>query len=207
MEKALSLDDTNKMFVKLNQNKTNLADQRLLTIILIAFCGFMRFSEVSRLRRSDFVFGSNYVKVFIEKSDTDVYREGMWVYITASSKICSLKQLKYYLALSRISENSEEFIFRGSNRGKKFSLRTKTRAISYSRIRESFIKVLKGVNFDWRKYGLHSLRSGGAPPAAYNGVSDRLFKRQGRWKSDRAKEWYIQDSLESLLPVSKNLTT
>ena len=40
-EKALSLDDTNKIFVKLNQNKTNLADQRLLTIILIAFCGFI----------------------------------------------------------------------------------------------------------------------------------------------------------------------
>ena len=55
-KKTLSLDDLNKIFVKLNQNKTNLADQRQLTIILIAFCGFMRFSEVSRLRRSDFVF-------------------------------------------------------------------------------------------------------------------------------------------------------
>ena len=54
-KKTLSLDDLNKIFVKLNQNKTNLEDQRLLTIILIAFCGFMRFSEVSRLRRSDFV--------------------------------------------------------------------------------------------------------------------------------------------------------
>ena len=57
-EKALSLHDLNKIFVKLNQNKTNLADQRLLIIILIAFCGFMRFSEVSRLRRSDFIFSS-----------------------------------------------------------------------------------------------------------------------------------------------------
>ena len=41
------------MFDKLNQNKTNLADQCLLTITLIAFFGFMRFSEVSRFRRSD----------------------------------------------------------------------------------------------------------------------------------------------------------
>ena len=45
-KKALSLDDLNKIFVKLNQNKTNLADQCLLTIMLITFCGFMRFSEV-----------------------------------------------------------------------------------------------------------------------------------------------------------------
>ena len=121
-KKALSLHDFNKI-VKLNQNKTNLADQHLLTIILIAFCGFMRFSEVPRLRRSDFIFSSTYVKVFIEKSKTDIYREGMWVYISASSKICPLKTLQYCLALAKIPENSEEFIFRG--RVKKFSLGTK----------------------------------------------------------------------------------
>ena len=61
-----------QMFDKLNQKKTNLADQHLLTIALIAFFGFMRFSEVSRLRRSDLVFSSTYVKVFIEKITTDI---------------------------------------------------------------------------------------------------------------------------------------
>ena len=55
------------MFDKLNQNKTNLVDQRLLTITLIAFFGFTKFSEASRLRRSDLVFSSTYVKTFIEK--------------------------------------------------------------------------------------------------------------------------------------------
>ena len=59
-----------QMFDKLNQNKNNLADQHLLTIALIAFFGFMRFSEVSRLLRSDLVFSSTYVKVFIEKIKT-----------------------------------------------------------------------------------------------------------------------------------------
>ena len=58
-----------QIFDKLNQNKTNLADQRLLTI---TFCGFMRFSEVSRLRRSDLVFSSTYVKAFIEKIKTKI---------------------------------------------------------------------------------------------------------------------------------------
>ena len=58
-----------QIFDKLNQNKTNLADQRLLTI---TFCGFMRFSEVSRLRRSDLVFSSTYVKAFIEKIKTNI---------------------------------------------------------------------------------------------------------------------------------------
>ena len=49
----------------------------------------------------------------------------MWVYIPVSSKICPLKQLKYCLALSKISENSEEFIFGGLSRDKKFGLRAK----------------------------------------------------------------------------------
>ena len=61
-----------QMFDKLNQNKTNLADQRLLTITLIAFFGFMKFSEVSRLCRSDLVLSSTYVKAFIEKIKTNI---------------------------------------------------------------------------------------------------------------------------------------
>ena len=148
---ALSLHDLNKIFVKLNQNKTNLADQPLLTIILIAFCGFMRFSEVSRLPRLDFIFSSTYVKVFIKKSKTEICREGMSVFISASSKIFPIKQLQFYLALAKIPKNSEEFIFRGLSKGKKFSLRTKNKPISYSRIRENLFKVLKAVNLDWRK--------------------------------------------------------
>ena len=61
-----------QMFDKLNQKKTNLADQHLLTIALIAFFGFMRFSEVSRLRRSDLFFSSTYVKAFIRKIKADI---------------------------------------------------------------------------------------------------------------------------------------
>ena len=55
-KKGVMFGQSEQMFDKLNQNKTNLADQRLLTITLIAFFGFMRFSEVSRFRRSDLGF-------------------------------------------------------------------------------------------------------------------------------------------------------
>ena len=56
-----------QMFDTRDQNKTHLADQRLLTITLTAFFGFMKFNEESRLRRSNLVFSSIYVKAFIEK--------------------------------------------------------------------------------------------------------------------------------------------
>ena len=52
------------------------------------------------------------------------------------------------------------------------------------------------------KLGIHSLRAGGATAAANAGVSDRLFKRHGRWWSENAKDGYVEDTLEKRLSVS-----
>ena len=34
------------------------------------------------------------------------------------------------------------------------------------------------------------------------GIPDRMFKRHGRWKSENAKDGYIQDTLENQLSES-----
>jgi hypothetical protein len=39
-----------------------------------------------------------------------------------------------------------------------------------------------------RNFGLHSFRSGGVTAACKFGISDRLFKIHGRWKSENAKD-------------------
>lgn len=52
---------------------------------------------------------------------------------------------------------------------------------------------------------MHSLRSGGATAAASNGITDRLFKKHGRWKSEKAKDGYVQENLLEKLSVSKKL--
>ena len=41
--------------------------------------------------------------------------------------------------------------------------------------------------------------------AANADVSNRLFKRHGRWKTDQAKDGQNKDKLEPLLAVSKSL--
>jgi hypothetical protein len=38
-----------------------------------------------------------------------------------------------------------------------------------------------------------------------HGVSDRLLKMHGRWVTDRSKDGYIKDNLESQMAVSLNL--
>ena len=76
---------------------------------------------------------------------------------------------------------------------------------SYSRAREIVLCAFEAIGLSRRDYGLHSLRAGGASAAANAQVSDRLFKRHGRWKSDKAKDGYIKDNILSLLSVSLSL--
>ena len=145
------------------------------------------------------------MKIFIEKSKADIYREGAWVYISQSHNICPVKHLEGFLRLVNINISSSQHIFRAISKGKKSRLRRKNKPISYTTIRQNLLKVIKAVRLNWKDYGLHSLRAGGASLAAKKGISDRLFKRHRRWKSDRAKYGYVEDDLKMLLSVSKNL--
>ena len=77
--------------------------------------------------------------------------------------------------------------------------------MSYLRTREIVLRAFAELGCPKHLFGLHSPRTGGASAAAGAGVSDRLFKRHLRWKTDRAKDGCIKDSLESLLSVSKSL--
>ncbi|CAH3178324.1 unnamed protein product, partial [Porites lobata] len=77
--------------------------------------------------------------------------------------------------------------------------------LSYTRAREIVLSAFDSIGLPRQDYGLHSLRAGGACAAANARVPDRLFKRHGRWKSDKAKDGYIKDNVHSLLSVSLSL--
>lgn len=72
-------------------------------------------------------------------------------------------------------------------------------------MREIFLRALSEVGEEPRKFGLHSLRSGGATAAASADIPDRLFKAHGRWRSETAKDGYVKDNINNILSVSKNL--
>ena len=164
----------------------------------------MRFSEVASIKGYDIIFTETYMKIFIEKSKTDIYREGAWVYISPSHNMCPVEHLEDYLRLVNITISSQ-YIFRAISKGKKSRLRRKNKPISYTTIRQNLLKVIKVVGLNWKDHGLHSFRVGVASLAANKGIPDRLFKRHGRWKSDRANGGYVEDDLKMLLSVSKNL--
>ena len=187
---------------------SKLSDVRILAMCLLAFAGFLRFQELQSLRRCDFFFHEKYLKVFIESSKTDQYRDGQWIIIVKSGQdTCPYAMLKCYFLMAGISEDSQDHIFRAviTKRDKSQSLRSDRKPISYTRAREIFLDLFKRAGYQDINLGLHSLRAGGASGAANNGIQDRLFKRHGRWKSDSAKDGYVKDDLQALLSVSQSL--
>ena len=207
-KKPIEIEHIHILYEELVQKSTSLTDLRTMIICLLGYSGFMRFSELVEIRRCDVIFCHGYMKIFIEKSKTDIYRDGKWLYINAcDSPCCPIKNLQRYFEKANImDENSEEFIIRAITvfkRKKAEKLRPKNKPLSYTSAREYFLEAVKRLGLDIS--GLHSLRSGGATAAANSGVPDRLFKRHGRWKTENIKDGYVKDDIKSLLLVSKSL--
>ena len=88
---------------------------------------------------------------------------------------CPNEMLQHYVELRNIGPDSSNFIFRpvvrtghGRDSGS-WSERTAVQA----------------------EFKMHSFWRGGATEAAKRCISDRLFKKHGRWKSDNAKDGYV----------------
>ena len=109
------------------------------------------------------------------------------------------------MARSGSAWTDQRFLFRPINKSGKTERLRESGNISYSCLRELFRKKLKELGYDANKFGLHSLRAGGATAAANSGVPDRLFKRHGRWKSEKAKDGYVEDSVKHRLTVSQQI--
>ena len=211
-KKPLKVEHLRKLYEKVVKNETNLTKLRTFNLCLLGFCGFLRYDELSNIRRYDIVFSDTFMKIFIEKSKTDIYREGAWVYISkGDTDICPVKNLRVYLqtaALLDDCDDCDDFIFRAVTVTKRKPigyLRAKNKPLSYSRAREVVLEAIESIGLEKKLFGLHSLRSGGATAAANAGVSDRLFKRHGRWRSENAKDGYVEDDTDHLLIVTRNL--
>ena len=193
------------IYEKCGSEDMTLTNLRTFVMILLGFCGFLRYDELSQLRYRDIYFSNVYMKIFIEKSKQDQYRLGKWVHISCgSTQLCPVKNLAKYMKMANLKK--KQFLFRRIVKTK-FGERLgpKNRPLSYTRSRE-VIRILGTIGLDKTKFGTHSLRSGGATIAANSGVPDRLFKRHGRWRSEKAKDMYIKDDLKKLLSVTKAMS-
>ena len=150
-----------------------------MLLCVLSFMGFLKFSEVINLKNSDIVLNKTHMSIFIEKSKTDVYREGSWMHLSKlQSALCPIK---LYIETAKVKESEDKFIFRQICRSKQgFKLKDLDKPISYTTVRDILLTNLKNVGLDKIQFGLHSLRSGGATAAANVGINNRLFQKHGR---------------------------
>lgn len=190
-----------------HQSCDTLLVRRDISMALLLFSGFLRYSEIAQLKIRDVAIFDSHLSLTIRKSKTDQYRKGNEVVIDRSNKVtCPVHNLERYMRLASInSDHSTHYLFRpivhAQTGGK---LITQNKPLSYTRARESIIGRLQEF-MNGADISLHSFRSGGATKAANARVPDRHWKRHGRWKSESAKDGYAEDSLESRLLVSRAL--
>uniref|UniRef100_A0A1X7USH4 Tyr recombinase domain-containing protein n=1 Tax=Amphimedon queenslandica TaxID=400682 RepID=A0A1X7USH4_AMPQE len=185
----------------------SLSEVRLAAICLLAFAGFLRFSEIAGIRCCDVTISATKMVLNIVSSQTDQFRQGDQVPMARSGSVtCPVAMMERYIKLGRLELSSTGCLFRPLVHTKNGESLRPTGSISYTRLREIVMDKLKNLGYDPNRYGLHSFRAGGATAAANApGLKDRLFKRHGRWKSESAKDGYVKDSEERRLEVSKRI--
>ena len=202
-KEPVTVEMLQKLVQQFGGSGASLSDIRSLALCLLAFSGFLRYDEIVRCRFSDIKFYEDYMELFIASSKTDKLRNGETLVIAKTrNPTCPVSMLNRYIVMAKEPANAPNWLFRPIN-AKQQSLREGR--LSYTRVRELVLSMLKHVVEDVSGFGVHSLHSGGATAAANAGVSDRHFKRHGRWKSETAKDGYIKDSLETRLQVSQKL--
>ena len=191
--------------------QSNLKELRTAAFCTLGFAGFLRFDELRTMNCNQIHLHDEYMEIILPKSKTDVYREGNVIYIARSkTKYCPVRLLLRYMGAANIDGENELPLFRQLTFHKKTNTYTlRTSSLSYTSCREMFKDALKSLGYDPKEYGLHSLRSGGITEVVQNSnntISERLLKLHGRWKTDHAKDMYVQESISNRLKVTRCLS-
>ena len=188
-----------KVISRLQQG--DLGEVQVAALFALGFFGFLRWDDLSRLTVDNLQFADTHLAIFLTQRKKDQFRNGSWVFIARSDiSPCPVSVVEKFLKMGRHESHSRRFR-RILKTGKRMQLRKEP--VSYSRANELMKQELQKERLDPGFYGIHSLRAGGASAAAALGIPDRLFQRQGGWRSVKSKNNYIQETLESLLKVTK----
>ena len=92
----------------------NLKDFRTTLTCIFCLWDFWGTYEVWNSRISDIVINDSYMAAFIEKTWTNIRRNGNWLYLAKlKSKPFPTTMLRRYMKLVKVDYHSNGFIFRG----------------------------------------------------------------------------------------------
>ena len=78
-------------------------------ICLLAFAAFLRLVDLAKLVRSDVKIENDMLKLFIQSSKPDQYRDGAWIVVASRKATCPVAMMNRYLDRAGLSCDSHLF--------------------------------------------------------------------------------------------------
>ena len=129
---------------------------------MTAYSAFLRYNELASLRCCDVSFRDTFVRIYVFKSKTDVYRDGANVLLAKTDSVsCPFHMLYRYVCAANLDLSSSLPFFRSLHFHKAtstYSLRST--GMSYTRTREIVLQAFAELGYPKHLFGLHSLRAG-----------------------------------------------
>lgn len=128
----------------------SLEDIRDVCFCLLAFAGFLRIDELSRLRWSDISFFQDHIELYVSKSKTDQLDKGCTLVITSTgTPTYPCAMLIRYAAVAKRNLDALEFVFQNLSfsTSKGYSLRS-GKSLSYTRAREVVLVKFRATGVD-----------------------------------------------------------
>ena len=170
-------------------DETEIRKLRDKTIILLGFAGGFRRIELISIDYEDLEFVAEGVKIFIRKSKTDQFGEGMikgLPYFT-NQQYCPVWHLKKWLEISEIKSGPIfRRFFKGLNLGKN--------RLTDQSVALFLKKYLSNAGIENQNYSGHSLRSGFATVSAESGADERSIMAMTGHKTTQMVRRYIKEA-------------
>ena len=159
-KKPVDVDVIKSIIDRFGAEGASLKDLRIAAVTFLGFARFFRFNELANIQPNHIFFHEEFVKVFVPRSKTDVYREGSYVYVSIKldSNYCPVTVLRRYIEAANINLSSQLPLFEPLTKWK-LGYALRDGKLSYTRCREIFKDVLKEVGYDAKDYGLHSFNT------------------------------------------------
>ena len=155
---------------------------------MVCFSDFLRYDCACQFLADEVKFYSSHIKIFLAKRKNDQFLSCSVVCIARGKSLsCPVSLLKFLLVKAE-SLGKHVPVFRSFRKGSYEKFCPSNQPWSYSFARARVLQALADsahmsfADFAAR-YGLHSLRSGGATLVAKEGVPDHIFQAHGAWRS------------------------
>jgi len=191
----------------LQPSQFSLLNLQIATYIMVCFSGFLRYDCACQIFADGVKCYPSHMEIFLAKRKNDQFRSGSVVCIARGTSLSCPVSLLHSLLVKGQILGKHVPVFRSFSTGSFDRFSPSSAPWPYSYARSHVLQALADAahmslkDFSGR-YGLHSLRSGGATLVAKEGVADHIFQAHGAWKSRQAMHAYIERPMSNkLLPT------